>query len=261
MSATELRHHAPRAGRSRRRSAAREHTPGASRAPERPARLEREERVTVPLEPTEPAAPVLRVAVTAPYPALRAGLRALLLDVPGIEIVREASDPGALAEGPPIDLLVADLGDEPDVALEALEAALPAQPAVLLADWSGELDGVQLQAAPRALLRRTATDRELRAAIAAVAAGLSAFAPELAPSLQWPSPQHTVEPGEAPLTEREREVLELLALGLPNKQIARRLGISEHTAKFHVGAILAKLGAASRTEAVTLAARRGLLAL
>jgi DNA-binding NarL/FixJ family response regulator len=64
-----------------------------------------------------------------------------------------------------------------------------------------------------------------------------------------------------PLTERETEVLELLALGLPNKTIAQRLRISEHTAKFHVGSIMAKLGAASRTEAVALAARRGLLVL
>src|SRR5690606_22730517 len=143
--------------RTTQRNPAHRRAPGASRASERPARLDREERVTVPAEPIEPTAPVLRVAVTAPYPALRAGLRSLLLDVPGVEIVREANDPGALADGPPIDLLVADLGDEPDVALEALEAALPAQPAVLLADWTGELDGVQLQSAPRALLRRTAS--------------------------------------------------------------------------------------------------------
>ena len=67
--------------------------------------------------------------------------------------------------------------------------------------------------------------------------------------------------GEEPLTEREREVLDLMALGLPNKTIAARLGISEHTVKFHVGSVMAKLGAASRTEAVTHAIRQGLLAL
>jgi two-component system, NarL family, nitrate/nitrite response regulator NarL len=61
------------------------------------------------------------------------------------------------------------------------------------------------------------------------------------------------------LTTREREVLQLVAEGLPNKAIARELGISEHTAKFHVGSLLGKLGAASRTEAVTLATRRGIL--
>jgi DNA-binding CsgD family transcriptional regulator len=61
------------------------------------------------------------------------------------------------------------------------------------------------------------------------------------------------------LTAREREVLQLVAEGLPNKAIARQLGISEHTAKFHVGSLLGKLGAGSRTEAVTLATRRGIL--
>ena len=63
------------------------------------------------------------------------------------------------------------------------------------------------------------------------------------------------------LTEREQEVLRLVALGLPNKGIALDLGISEHTVKFHVGSILGKLDAGSRTEAVMTAARRGLLAL
>jgi DNA-binding NarL/FixJ family response regulator len=66
---------------------------------------------------------------------------------------------------------------------------------------------------------------------------------------------------DEPLTARELEVLQLLAQGLPNKLIAARLHISEHTAKFHVSSIMLKLGAASRTEAVTSAARRGLLIL
>ena len=61
------------------------------------------------------------------------------------------------------------------------------------------------------------------------------------------------------LTPRELEVLRLLSEGLGNKMISRRLGISEHTVKFHVGAIMAKLNAGSRTEAVTVAARRGLI--
>lgn len=64
-----------------------------------------------------------------------------------------------------------------------------------------------------------------------------------------------------PLTPREREVLELLATGLSNRRIAGELGISEHTAKFHVNGILAKLGATTRTEAVVLAARAGVLML
>ena len=64
-----------------------------------------------------------------------------------------------------------------------------------------------------------------------------------------------------PLTARELQVLQLVAQGLPNKGIARRLGISENTAKFHVASLCGKLGASSRTEAVTLAARGGLILL
>jgi DNA-binding NarL/FixJ family response regulator len=63
------------------------------------------------------------------------------------------------------------------------------------------------------------------------------------------------------LTPREREVLELLGQGLSNRQIAQRLGISEHTAKFHVGSLSGKLGASSRTEAVSRGIRRGLITL
>jgi len=64
---------------------------------------------------------------------------------------------------------------------------------------------------------------------------------------------------DEPLTTREQDVLELLSLGLSNKRIAERLGISEHTVKFHVNAIYGKLGASTRTEAVNRALRRGLL--
>jgi DNA-binding NarL/FixJ family response regulator len=66
---------------------------------------------------------------------------------------------------------------------------------------------------------------------------------------------------EEPLTPREVQVLELLAEGLANKAIADRLGISDQTVKFHVAAILAKLGVANRTEAVRVAVRRGLIAM
>jgi DNA-binding NarL/FixJ family response regulator len=64
-----------------------------------------------------------------------------------------------------------------------------------------------------------------------------------------------------PLTARERQVLDLLAEGLPNKSIAARLGISDQTVKFHVASVAGKLGAANRTDAVRLAVRRGLITL
>ena len=116
-------------------------------------------------------------------------------------------------------------------------------------------------------LQRDATGEEIVAAIAAVAGGLMTLDRRWAGALlatpersQAPIPERLAD-REEPLTARELEVLQLLAEGLPNKRIAAQLHISEHTAKFHVSAILLKLGAASRTEAVTLAARRGLLIL
>ncbi len=107
---------------------------------------------------------------------------------------------------------------------------------------------------------------QIAAAVRAAAAGLVVLDRSLTPLLSPPSLSFSADtpppppPGEA-LTPRESEVLQLMAQGLPNKIIAARLGISLHTVKFHVAAILAKLGATSRTEAVTLGARRGYVLL
>src|SRR5260370_19153247 len=104
---------------------------------------------------------------------------------------------------------------------------------------------------------------EITGAVRGAAAGLVVLARSLAPLLAAAAPRVPDGPlADAPLsgeglTAREREVLQLMARGLPNKQIASRLTISQHTVKFHVASILAKLGATSRTEAVTLGARRG----
>jgi DNA-binding NarL/FixJ family response regulator len=120
--------------------------------------------------------------------------------------------------------------------------------------------------APRAWLLKQAPAEEIAAAVQAVAHGLLVMDPAVARATRAAAPASRLRavPTEElaePLTERELEVLHLLALGLPNKAIALRLGISEHTVKFHVGAILAKMGAAGRTEAVMVAARRGILPL
>jgi DNA-binding CsgD family transcriptional regulator len=115
-------------------------------------------------------------------------------------------------------------------------------------------------------LPRDAGTEEIVAAIMAVASGLTALDRSLALEAlaglaRGRLEAEPVSEHDEPLTAREREVLQLLAQGIPNKQIAQRLSISEHTVKFHVSAIMTKLGAASRTEAVTTAARRGLLLL
>jgi two-component system nitrate/nitrite response regulator NarL len=115
----------------------------------------------------------------------------------------------------------------------------------------------------RGVLLRDSEPQVLAAAIQALAQGLVVLAPELARLWPLESQSNDLE-AEAPLeplTERELEVLQLLALGLSNKAIARRLEISEHTAKFHVASVLGKLGAQSRTEAVVRAAQLGLVML
>ena len=110
----------------------------------------------------------------------------------------------------------------------------------------------------RAALPFSATAEELAAAIRAVHAGLLALHPDaLVPSRIADT---TVEAG-APLTTREREIVELMAEGASNRVIASRLAISRHTVKFHVASVLAKLAARSRAEAVAVALRRGLLAV
>lgn len=192
--------------------------------------------------------------------------------------------PGAAVPLPePPDVVLADLDDEIDAAavdgwLEALrpKAGLVALSAEAQGRRSGRAASAALLAelahiaGERGLafgaLRRDATPEEIAAALGAVAGGLITLDRHLAtlllqPSLSLaPAPERLTGP-EEPLTARELEVLQLLAQGLPNKIIAARLHITEHTAKFHVSSILMKLGAASRTEAVTTAARRGLLML
>jgi DNA-binding NarL/FixJ family response regulator len=111
----------------------------------------------------------------------------------------------------------------------------------------------------RALLPRSAPIATLASALLAAANNLVVLDSRSAASILVPANglPATVEP----LTAREREVLQLMAQGKPNKSIARDLAISEHTVKFHVNAILSKFGAQSRTEAVVLASRAGLVLL
>ena len=210
---------------------------------------------------------VIRVLVVAAYPAVRAGLRVMLDGAESIAVAGELM-PAALFRGQGMhaaDVLVVDLGEEAEPLLVSLDELTAQTPAVLLAPDPEDFRVLAAAtAAPRAYLLSDATADELAAAVQAVARGLVVFDPAVARTAladrAAPVRAGPDEPAEA-LTERELEVLRLLALGLPNKGIALRLSISEHTVKFHVGAILAKLGASGRTEAVMLAARRGLLPL
>jgi NarL family two-component system response regulator YdfI len=142
-------------------------------------------------------------------------------------------------------------------------------PLVLLADNPARWMAEALPPGVRAVLPRNVTPAELVGAIEAVAAGLYVFHPSEADSLPMLRPREAgvaselapqlAEPFAEHLTPREVEVLQLLSEGLGNKEIGSRLNISEHTAKFHVASIMGKLGATTRTEAVTLGIRRGLV--
>jgi len=145
-----------------------------------------------------------------------------------------------------------DAADLPDALAEWDDEA---PPLVALLPEPG-LSATLWAAGARGILPRSVSSERLAAALIAVCTGLAALDPDLMATLPAPAAPASIEA----LTPRETEVLELLAEGLANRAIAQRLGISEHTVKFHLNAILGKLGAQSRTEAVVLAIRLGLLA-
>jgi len=148
----------------------------------------------------------------------------------------------------------------PDVVLASipLQELTPAAAIVLLGDAAW--DATMLRAGVRAVLPPDASAAEILAAIQAAAAGMALVDPTELEGLITRSNPAALETG-TPLTGRELEVLRMLADGAANKTVAWKLGISEHTVKFHVAQILAKLNAGTRTEAVTLGIRRGLILL
>jgi DNA-binding NarL/FixJ family response regulator len=175
------------------------------------------------------------------------------------QVASGADLPAALEVYQP-DALVWDLGWDPATAIERL-AELPEDAPPVLALLPDDSHAAAARAAgARGLLLREASGGTLAAALVGIANGLVV----LDPALAGPVPERRGQgpsPPAADLTPRELEVLRLLAEGLPNKAIAARLSISEHTVKFHVNAILGKLGAQSRTEAVARATRLGLVLL
>jgi DNA-binding CsgD family transcriptional regulator len=196
--------------------------------------------------------PLVRVLVIAGSPALRAGIAALLAEDAGMAPLVSIDSGGSAPSVIVLDTHAA--GPTPADA----RAAWPETPLVLLG--SGPAGDAPDGDLPVAWLGADADAAMLSAAVRAVAAGLTVLDPERGrlPRLHLADQANDIA---EPLTAREREVLVLVADGLPNKAIARALGISEHTAKFHVGSLLGKLGAASRAEAVAVATRRGILSV
>src|SRR5262245_32878714 len=208
---------------------------------------------------------MVRVAIYSSDAELRGKLEAVLRAHPGARVIGSARDDATLTKllgGNAADVVVAEAPSDGELADWRQRFASTAFVVLADADAAG-LDA--LAAGALAVLSRSAGAPEISAAIAAVKNGLAALPHSLLATLLAGGAVEIPEPardGEsASLTPRELEVLAAMADGASNKMIARRLGISYHTVKFHVAAILTKLDADSRTEAVARAAHLGLVML
>lgn len=180
----------------------------------------------------------VRVHIATQSAVTRAGLEAILRGHAEIEVVDSASE---------ADVLIREEAPEPgDPPVRT--------PIVVLADEIPPLE--TLRSGARALLATDAPAQQIIAATLAAAAGLAVVPAE---ESLIAIPNGRVQQPSEPLTPREMDVIEMLAEGMSNKMIAHRLEISEHTAKFHVNSILAKLRAGTRTEAVMRGIRLGLV--
>jgi NarL family two-component system response regulator YdfI len=209
---------------------------------------------------------VVRVLLAAASTVRRAGLEALIKKAPSLKLV-------ASLHGLPVvvqfveqlqpDVVLLDLEDQnrslgspPRIPISFPVVALIDEPS---ADWTAHA----LRSGVRAILPRDSGMDEILSAIQAAHAGLVLLDPEVTENLAARIPASTAQPSSAldDLTPREIEVLRMLAEGVGNREMAARLGISDHTVKFHISSILDKLGAATRTEAVTMGIRMGIILL
>jgi DNA-binding NarL/FixJ family response regulator len=212
---------------------------------------------------------MVAVAIYAADPGLRGRLERCVRDAPGVGLVGGTASPETLSQWIERDRVDAVLADAPPPQLlRDWHVRHPDTAFIVMvgeADEDGGLDA--LGAGAKAVIARSANPPEITASISAVAAGLAVLPAHLLETvLAEKLPQTDAPPtrdtrGHPLLTKRELEVLAAMADGASNKIIARRLGISFHTVKFHVAAILLKLDADSRTEAVAKAAHLGLVML
>ena len=209
--------------------------------------------------------PIIRVFVVAPTPVTRAGLRSMLASAEGadVRVVGEAASPTAPADPPVLsEADVVLLADEEQLEEASIAVAEDGTQALVLISDDGHAIP-RLRALPLrswGIVPPDAPPEEISAATSAVAQGLTVLPKPLTEQLLR-EPAASVEELSEPLTAREREVLELLGRGLSNRLIARELHISEHTVKFHISSLYAKLEVNNRTEAVSQGARRGLISL
>jgi NarL family two-component system response regulator YdfI len=217
---------------------------------------------------------MMRVLIVAASAISLSGLESVLRASGSFEVVRTIADFAVLAESVEElqpDVVVAEVtGLEralPDELLKLLEEA-PVGVVLLVDDASAERDIEALRSGVRAVVQRNMNPSAIVAAVEAVGAGFAVLAPEELQNLlrETGVARRTVAGAVAAplveaLTPREMEVLGMMVEGWGNKEISTRLKISEHTVKFHVASIMGKLNAGSRTEAVTLGIRHGLVML
>ena len=217
---------------------------------------------------------MISVFIVASSPLARAGLENLLvarqIEVAGS--VRALADLDGRLDDAPTDAIVIDsAGERFESFLDAIIASgVPSDFIVVLLVEPASLgaSSAALGAGIRAVLPNDVSPDQLVAALQAATSGLLVMHPAQVPLTvnvngfaSAPGRSQGLDELAEALTPRESEVLQMLASGLPNKEIAAKLAISEHTVKFHVASIMGKLGAASRTEAVALGIRRGLVLL
>jgi DNA-binding NarL/FixJ family response regulator len=205
--------------------------------------------------------PTIRLLVVDDHPIFRAGLLALVANEPDMRIVGEAADGReAVAKFHELlpDITLLDLqmpGMNGIDALRAIRKDYPATKVIVLTTYAGDVLAQQaLKAGAQAYVLKGMIRRELLDTIRAVGNGLKRISADVANQIA----EHM---GHESLSEREMEVLRLVALGNSNKRIAGHLSITEQTIKGHLKSILAKLGASDRTHAVTLALKRGIINL
>ncbi len=193
---------------------------------------------------------MISVLIAASSPVGRVGLKSVVEEMPGC-VVAGSTSPGELVEHAlelhPDAILWQIAPDEDAAPLRSLQR----QNTILLTS-NAPLE--LIRAGAHGVLPPDASPSQIEVALQAAAAGLGVF-----------SPRHLDSPAasriSSALTARETEVLRMIAEGLANKEIAWRLGISEHTVKFHVSALLGKLGAGSRAEAIGAGIRQGVIML